>query len=835
MALDKYNKKRNFTETSEPKGKKATERKEHIFVIQRHHASHLHYDFRLELAGALKSWAVPKGPSLYPKDRRLAMEVEDHPVDYAIFEGDIPEGNYGAGHVDVWDHGTYDPVDEKGETITFGDFYKNLQGGSIKFRMHGKKLKGEFALVKMKDTKNSWLLIKHRDKYATTEPYNSEDFAKKSSLAYTEKRRSGKIALKKVTTAKASAAKTTARKIPTSIVKGKYKKFIKPMLAKLHDRAFNDPNWIYEIKWDGYRAIGDISSMETKLYSRNGLPFETDYPEIYNALVSSKLEAVLDGEIVALTEEGLPSFQLLQNERNSGASLAYYVFDLLFLHGKSLEDRPLTERKEILKKILPKSDVLRYCDHIAEQGKEFFELMKSRGMEGMIAKKASSPYLEGGRSSAWLKVKNIQTEEVIICGYTAPKGGRQYFGALVLGRYEEGKLNYSGHSGTGFDDATLKRLYAQMQPLIVDAKPFDQKIPVNAPVTWIEPMLVANISFTEKTGNGLLRHPVFMGLRKDKSANEVINADALHPEKIALVSGAKTISGHTVALTNTSKIWWPEEGYTKGDVLAYYEGISKYILKYLKGRPLSLKRNPNGITDAGFYHKDAGNRAPAYVNTQTIKSDSTGKDVDYIVCNNKATLLYVVNLGSIELNPWHSTTKNLDVPDYLILDLDPSDKNTFQQVIETANAVKEVLDRAEVPSYVKTSGSTGIHIYVPLGTNYTYDQALAFSHIVAEETQRLVPDFTSLERSLKKRGNNIYIDFMQNHIGQTVAAPYSLRPKPHAPVSTPLEWKEVKAGLTIEQFNITNIFKRLERKGDLFAGMTSTKINMNKALKNLGG
>ncbi len=607
------------------------------------------------------------------------------------------------------------------------------------------------------------------------------------------------------------------------------------MLAKLHDAAFDDPDWLFEIKWDGYRAIAEIEDHHVRLYSRNGLSFEHQYPAIFEAVSELDIHAVLDGEIVALNKKGLPSFQLLQNKGSNSAALCYYVFDLLSLNGKSYEHRPLTERKEALQKLLPENPFIRYCDHVIGQGKDFFKAVQKSGMEGMIAKNIRSQYLEGGRNPDWLKVKHILTDEAIICGYTAPKGTRKYFGALILGMYQNGKLQYLGHSGTGFTGKILSDLHHQMQSLIIDYNPFGKKIPVNAAVTWVEPKLVANIKYTERTEGGILRHPVYMGLRTDKSADEVTGADASKTEKKQEMDSSKKIGGHTVPLTNTQKIFWPEEGYAKGDVIAYYEGISKYMLKYLKGRPLSLRRNPNGITDKGFFHKDAGDHAPEWVDTRSIYSDSTDKKVDYIVCNNKATLIYLANLGCIEINPWHSIISSLECPDYLILDLDPADKNTFDQVIETAKAIREITDKAGITTYVKTSGSTGLHIYVPLGAKYTYEQSHAFAEILATQAQALVPEFTSLERGIKKRGNNIYIDFMQNNIGQTVAAPYSLRPKPYAPISTPLDWKEVKKGLTIEQFNITNIFKRLEKKGDLFAGLLTKKTDMAKALKKLGG
>lgn len=607
------------------------------------------------------------------------------------------------------------------------------------------------------------------------------------------------------------------------------------MLAKLHDRPFDDPDWIFEIKWDGYRAIAETGSRGQRLYSRNGLSFEEYYPDIFEALRTIRTRAVIDGEIVALNEDGLPSFQLLQNEGTQGAPLCYYVFDLLSVNGRSVESRPLTERKELLKALLPEHPLIRYCDHVAEKGKDFFKLLGKSGMEGMIAKRAVSKYLEGVRTTDWLKIKHVLTDEAVIAGYTEPRGSRKNFGALVLGTYKNGKLSYVGHTGTGFTNKTLREIYQRLQPLVTGENPFGERIPVNAPVTWVRPELVCNIKYTERTAGGNLRHPVFMGLREDKAAEEVTGADAAIPEKANTMKETQKVGGHQLHFTNTDKVFWPEEGFTKGDVIAYYDAASKYILKYLKGRPLSLKRNPNGITDHGFFHKDAGHEAPGWVSTHKVWSDSSEKEVNYIICNNKATLLYLANLGCIEMNPWHSTTAHLEYPDYLVMDIDPSEKNTFDQVIETARAIREVLDKAGATSFLKTSGSTGLHIYVPLKAKYTYEQANAFAEIIATRAQELVPDFTSLERSLKKRGqSNIYIDYMQNNIGQTIAAPYSLRPRPHAPVATPLDWKELKKGLTIEQFNITNIFKRLEKKGDLFAGMLARSTDIMKCLKRLG-
>jgi len=620
------------------------------------------------------------------------------------------------------------------------------------------------------------------------------------------------------------------------------------MLAKLHDKAFDDPNWIFEIKWDGYRAIAEINGKNSRLYSRNGLSFEKNYPLVVAALSHIQHNCILDGEIVALDDNGVPRFQLLQQYGMEGdVPLRYYVFDLLSLDGKSTEGLPLRDRKELLKKLLPENDTIIYCDHVAEDGINFFKEVKKVGLEGMIAKRLDSTYHENTRSSDWLKVKHMLTDEAVIAGFTAPRGGRKYFGALVLGAFEKGKLKYIGHTGTGFDDKTLKHLYAQLQPLITETNPFGVKVKVNAPVTWVQPKLVCNIKFTEVTSDGNRRHPVFEGIRTDKSPKEVKLEAPVETEKEEPVTDKKSITkqkdtmkttpntgAKKVNFTNTDKIFWPDEGYTKGDVIDYYNRMYKYIIPYLKGRPESLKRNPNGITGQAFYHKDAGEHAPDWVETFKVWSESTEKEIDYIVCNDKPTLLYLANLGCIEMNPWNSRITKPDHPDYCILDLDPSDNNTFDQVVETALAVKEVLDKAGVASYCKTSGATGLHVYIPLGAKYDYEQCRQFAQIVAQMTNDLVPDFTTLERALsKRRKDQLYIDYLQNKKGQTLAAAYSIRPKPGATVSTPLDWKEVKIGLDPHQFHINNIQQRVEKKGDLWAPVLKKGIDMMKALKKL--
>lgn len=806
-SLATYNKKRNFSNTREPAGKKGR-KNQFRFVVQRHMASHLHYDFRLELGGVLKSWAVPKGPSLNPAQKRLAMMVEDHPVDYIGFKGRIPEGNYGAGTVDIWDKGSFVPIDETHEPITEKQALENLKKGELKFLLKGRKLKGEFVLVHMKREEKSWLLIKHKDDYAVNTIYDAESEV-------------GKIIPKRTV---AAARQGKPKKLT---------RFIKPMLASIAKTPFDDKDWVFEIKWDGYRAVAELQKGKLRFYSRNGLDFSDRYPAIVQALKKINHNVILDGEIVLLNEKNLPDFQKLQHyESNLNYPLLYYVFDLLELEGRDTRDLPLTDRKKLLKKLLGKNKTVRYCDHIEKDGIAFLQTAKKQGLEGIMAKRKDSPYVEGYRTKEWLKIRNIQGTEVVIAGYTEPQGGRTHFGSLVVATKKGRKWEYRGHVGTGFSAALLKTLKEKMQPLETGVSPFEGKVPVNGKVTWLKPRLVADIAYTEITRDNIFRHPVFLRLRDEKNARSM-NDESRKAIEPKTGDEQRKVGRFTVSLTNQHKIWWPDEGFTKGDVIAYYDSIADYILPHIKNRALSLKRNPNGIRDEGFFHKDAGENAPDYVDVFPVESESSHKTIDYIVCNNKATLLYLANLGCIEINPWNSTIKAPDKPTWIVIDIDPSSENTFTEVVDTALATKEVLDRAGVPGYCKTSGASGLHVYVPMKNKYTYDTIKDFAHIIASLVQEQLPDTTSLERSLSKRGPKIYVDYLQNRVGQTLACAYSLRPVPGATVSTPLDWKEVNHQLHPSQFTIANMAARLEKKGDLFAGILTGSVNIEKALKKL--
>lgn len=851
MALDEYNKKRKFNETSEPEGTEHNSSKKLIFVIQRHSATRLHYDFRLEVDGVLKSWAIPKGPSLDPSDKRLAMMTEDHPFDYKDFEGTIPEGNYGGGEVEIWDSGTYTPLLEdkssskKSDDLIMQDYLKD---GSLKFRLRGKKLKGEFALVKLKNgkQKNAWLLIKHRDKYAV-EGFDAENNVPKNSKV--TEREDGRFNKKDKVGGKVRKPTGSIKSAKATGSDKKVKNYITPMFAKTAPEPFNDKQWVFETKWDGYRAVADLSTSKLKLYSRNGLSFADKFPSIIENLQLQKSSMIIDGEIVALNKEGYPDFQALQRfSENPEVQLTYQVFDLLMLNGKSVEDLPLTERKKLLKKVLIQNDVIKYSDHTLEKGINFFKKMKKLKLEGMMAKKADSKYFEGGRTSNWLKVKFENTEDVIICGYTKPKGSRKNFGALILGNYVNGKLKYCGHAGTGFTASTLDDLMIKFKPLITEKCPFDKIPKTNTDPVWLNPELVCEIKFAEKTKDEIFRHPVFKGLRIDKEKKDVKKqSDDDQNSKSASTSNKNTskkknnkkadheikVGKDSLIITHPDKIYFPESGISKMDVIDYYESVAEYILPHIKNRPQSLHRFPNGIEAPGFYQKDASD-APKWIKKIPIHAESTNKEVEYMVCRKLQDIMYLNNLGCIEMNPWNSTIKNIEKPDWLGLDLDPSAKNSFDDVIEVALAVKDILDQIKIEGYCKTSGSTGLHIYLPLNAKYEFEEAKDFAYLLMQKVNEKFPSLTTLERNLKKREKQkIYLDYLQNSTGQTLASVYSLRPKPHAPVSMPLLWKEVKPGILPTDYNISNALERIKKNGDLFKPVLGKGIDLEKGLKKL--
>jgi bifunctional non-homologous end joining protein LigD len=827
MNLKKYNEKRNFATTAEPKGKSISTGKELIFVVQKHAATRLHYDFRLEMEGVLKSWAVPKGPSMNPDDKRLAVMVEDHPYDYKDFEGNIAPGNYGAGNVIIWENGTYGPTETQGKSAE-KTLLAQLKKGHLHFYLNGQKLKGEFSLVKLKgNDEDAWLLIKHNDGFAT-----DEDVLAKNKSVVTG------TTLEELE-AKFPKTKRTRKPAKKVAVEPEYgviqPAFISPMLAETATQPFDRDGWIFEIKYDGYRTIAVVANKKAELFSRNELPFTESFSSIADSLQKLPHNCVLDGEVVIEDNAGRSDFQLLQNFRKTGSGdLKYYVFDIMNLDGNDTRNLKLLQRKELLKLMLENNPIenVIYSDHVPQTGKEFYKLAVSKNLEGVMAKSSESPYRSGKRSGEWLKIKHTLQEETIIAGITGPKGARKYFGALVMGQYVENKLTYVGNCGTGFSDGALKDLYTKLEPLFTDRSPFDKKPKIQGKVQWVEPGLVAQIKYTERTSEGHFRHPVFLGLCADKNPREVEPEVVENPintkpprEETANDYDLK-IGRKTLHLTNQHKIYFPESGYTKGDVVHYYREISEFILPYLKNRPQSMNRFPNGIKGKSFYQKDVDvDKIPSWLKTAQIYSGSNDKEIDYLLCNDEATLVYMANLGCIEINPWSSTVKNIDRPDWLVIDLDPEGIG-FEYVVETALVVKEVFDELDAVCYCKTSGATGLHIYAPLGAKYDYDTVKILANWIARSVNARQPGITSIERSLKKRRHRIYVDYLQNRRGQTLAAPYSVRPKPGATVSMPLLWEEVDKRLSPSQFTIKNALSRLAKMGDLWKPVLGKGIDI---------
>jgi bifunctional non-homologous end joining protein LigD len=884
MGLKEYVKKRDFKKTDEPVAGRSKDKEHLMFVIQKHDASRLHYDFRLEMDGVLKSWAVPKGPTLDPKIKHLAMMVEDHPFDYRNFEGIIPKGEYGGGTVIVWDQGTYEPLEEiKGKKAQEKHLLKQLASGSVKIKMYGEKLKGEFALVKTHGMgENGWLLIKHKDEFATTVDITKKDksvlsgktidqMAKTSEKVWAhgheEEVRPDEELDDEVETEEAVAI--DVKSILKAAPKSKLPEKIKPMKATLVDEPFDEPAWLFEVKWDGYRAIANIQKNEVTLVSRNNLPFEKYYP-INEGLGSWGINAVLDGELLVLNAKGISDFGAMQNWRSEAdGNLVFYIFDILWYEGKNLMGLPLTERQAILQAILPTdNEHIRQSKVFDANGIDFFAAAERMGLEGIIAKKADSVYTSDLRSKEWLKVKVQRRQEVVIAGFTKNAGTGKFFSALVLGVYDaQGELQFVGKVGTGFSDKLQKEMMAQFEPLITKESPFDYEVDVDKPTrfrpkrmgakpTWLKPELVCEVGFAEVTSDGVFRQASFKGMRTDKKAKDVVletpadteaTIEGSKPKKSALKldpiksterktllnptedTQTKKVCGQDLKFNHVTKLYWPEDKVTKGDMLNYYYKVGEYMMPYLKDRPMSLNRFPGGIHGKSFYQKNVTDKAPDWAKTFDHVTGE-GKVTKYLVGTDEASLLWMNSLGCIEINPWFSRAETPDNPDYCVIDLDP-DKHTYDQVVQAALEVKKVLDAIDVPAYPKTSGSTGMHIYIPLEGKYTYDQSQMFANIIVKLVHKQIPDFTSLERSIAARKGKMYLDFLQNRPGATIAGPYSLRPKPGATVSMPLTWDEVKPGLTIQHFNIHNALDRLKETGDLFKGVLGEGIDLAKTIK----
>lgn len=648
---------------------------------------------------------------------------------------------------------------------------------------------------------------------------------------------------------------------------------LSPMLATLVNEPFDSPGWIYEVKWDGYRALAFMENGNVELSSRNSKSFNEKFYPLYEELKGWKMNAtIIDGEIVSLNEDGTADFSSLQGWRSEAdGALVYYVFDILFYEGKDMMQLPLSERRKILKDVLPASENIKLSDNFETNGIEFFKLAQKMSLEGIMAKKSDSVYIPGARSKDWLKIKTQERQEVIIGGFTKNEGSSKIFSSLLVGVFKNKDFVFTGKIGTGFTVKLQKELMEKFKPLIIPESAFLHEPDVNQPsrfrpnppkaeAVWLTPELICEVSYREMTRDGVMRHPSFEGLREDKNPKEVVLEKEAETEKILDETGnldqqkvipsapkksrktllnpteetqVRQVNGHDIKFTNLSKIFWPDEKITKRDLINYYYQAAPFILPYLKNRPQSLNRHPNGIKGKSFYQKDVTGKVPDWIQKFPYHSSVDG-DKNFLVISDEASLLYVVSLGCIEINPWSSTAAKPDYPDWCIIDLDP-DKNTFDQVIVTAQVTKVILDSIGVDSYCKTSGSTGLHIYFPLGAKYSYEESKEFARKIAKLVHKELPEITSIERIVNNRGGKMYVDFLQNRPQATLAAPYSVRPKPGATVSMPLHWEEVIKGLKMSDFTIKNAIDRMRSEGDIFKPVLGKGINMKAALKKLDG
>jgi bifunctional non-homologous end joining protein LigD len=859
--LAEYRRKRRFEETPEPRGKQA-HKDQKIFVVHKHHARRLHYDLRLEVGGVLKSWAVPKGPSLNPQDKRLAVQVEDHPFEYRTFEGTIPEGNYGAGEVIVWDQGTYEPEGSESAAA-------QIARGELKFRLHGKKLNGSFVLVKLKRSEkgNEWLLIKHRD--ADADPNWNADEHGESVV-------SGKPLPPK------KSARDHSPVVPANLPGAQ----AAPMpgqapltLARLGDEPFSDPDWLFEIKWDGVRTLAFAEDGKVRLVSRSGREVTDEYPEFADLTKHLRANtAILDGEIVTLNEDGRSDFQKLQNrigvsnpsqKLRDTIPLNYYVFDLLYCNGFDIRKSPLLQRKELLRQVLSNENRVRFSQHQLEKGKELYAAAAEKSLEGIVGKQIESPYT-GTRTPLWLKFKIVKELDAVIVGWTAPRKTRQYFGALVLGLYDGNELKFIGSVGTGFTQDMQTHILDELQKIRVAKPPFKVVPKLREHVEWVRPELVANVKYGNWTEDNHLRAPVFLSIRKDRTPEDCTFAEA-RPAPVAhhspaantakskgsaaakpkpssatdafeqLSSGKSEtlrleIDGRTLNFSNLNKIYFPESGIRKRDLLAYYYRMAQYMLLFLKDRPLVMRRYPNGIGQKSFFQKEAPTSIPDWIARATVYSDERGGNMDYVMANDRPALLFLTNLGCVDHNPWSSRVDSQDYPDYVFFDLDPTPTTPFSTVLRVARSIYKTLNAARVNCFLKTSGATGFHIYVPLEPQYTYDQVRTFAQIIGQLVSAELPNDTTVERSVHKRPKGrVLLDALQNARGKPLAAVYSVRAHPGATVSTPVTGEELQRDFDPARWTLKTLDKRLQQIGDLWKDFWDKRQTLDKALNALSG
>jgi bifunctional non-homologous end joining protein LigD len=816
--LETYRAKRKAGRTREPFG--GTLSGSRRFVVQQHAARARHYDFRLEWDGVLKSWAVPKGPSPNPHDKRLAVHVEDHPVEYASFEGLIPEGNYGAGAVIVWDRGRWLPL---------GDFDAGLSEGKLLFELKGYKLLGRWTLVKTRRGAKDWLLIKERDQYVAEEGTESYPPTSVLSGRTIEQLANGDDLAAPL---RAQIEPLGARLRPVDAAK------LRPMLA-VAGEPFTRAGWIFEIKYDGYRLLCSKADGRITLFSRNGNDLTAVFPEVAETLAALPFASfVIDGETIVHDEQGLPSFSRLQKRgrltRRADIERAavdlpatLYAFDLLSFEGYDLRSLALLDRKAVLRELLPRVGPLRYSEHIERQGERMFEQVGRMGLEGIVAKRGDSTYV-CRRSTQWVKINTEKVDDFVVVGYTPPQGSQPHFGALLLGQHVAGELRYAGRVGTGFNDRERRDIGRRLKASN------RAQAPGNAPpgddAIWLEGSLVVSVKFKERTDEGALRQPAFLRAREDKAPAECVWPGALADAPAAAPTPA--MEAPRLTLTNLDKVLWPAEGYAKGDLIDYYRAVARWALPYLRDRPVVLTRYPDGIEGKSFFQKDAPAYAPDWVRLERMWSEESGREIRYFVIESADGLAYVANMASIPLHVWSSRAGSLESPDWSILDLDPKGA-PFGHVVKIALHLHELCMEIGLPNFVKTSGSTGLHVLVPLGAAYTFEQSRILAELLARVTVQALGDIATITRSVGRRQGKVYIDYLQNGHGKLLVAPLSVRPLPGAPVSMPLTWEEVNARLKLERFTIRTAPRLLAKRGDPMADVLRGPVDLAGALARL--
>lgn len=808
-----YRAKRDPATTPEPMGGSQLERGRR-FVVQHHLARREHWDLRLEHDGVLRSWAVPKGPSPDPADKRLAIETEPHPLEYTAFEGVIPEGNYGAGSMIVWDQGSYTPLE---------DFGAGYEKGKLLFELHGYKLQGRWTLVR---TKQGWLLIKERDSHVRTgdaASYPPDSIL--SGLSHDELKAPGKVRRNFIARLRRAGARQG--ELPRSAPR--------PMLATA-GKPFTHDDWLFELKYDGYRAFAmRKDGGEVRILSRNGNDLSVTYPDLVHALEHLPFTSfIIDGEIVCHDGDGMPSFNRLQRRamltRSTDVARAVltspatlYAFDLLHAEGHETQSLPLAKRKALLEAMLPSAGPVRYSEHIRRDGEAMYASVEKMGLEGVVGKRAQSSY-QAGRSPDWVKVATTTEDDFVIVGWTNPKSaGNRNFAALVLASHVNGELTYVGRVGTGYSADESDAIFAEIKALGNGSPP--ALAPSELKAHWIEPRLVATIRYKQRTRTGHLRSPVFLHLRNDKGPNECGDYLAIEQEHCT--------TGNPVTITNPDKVLWPDDGYTKTDLVNYYRAISPWILPYLGNRPVVLVRFPDGIDKKSFFQKNAPPGLPEWIRTEHVYSKTRGDDIRYLLLESENALAWVANLAAIELHVWASIAPDLDRPSWTILDLDPKEAS-FADVVTVARDIRGVCREIGMPAYLKTSGSTGLHVLLPTGGRLDFDQSRSLATLIATVVIARDPGRTTLNRSLTKRDCKVYIDVGQNRSGQTIAAPFSVRARPGAPVSMPLRWEELSPKKSNAKFTIRNALRRVGRwQSDPLAGILDDVPDLSAAIRTL--